>query len=73
MVQATEGTNFHTTKILAVHDGTTAYLSEYGTIYNNSTLANYDVDISGGNIRLLATPASSVITTYIISFTSTKV
>ena len=73
MVQAAQGTNFHTTKILAVHDGTTAYLSEYGTIYNNSTLANYDVDISGGNIRLLSTPASSGITTYVISFTTTKV
>jgi hypothetical protein len=73
MVQAAQGTNFHTTKILAVHNGTTAYLTEYGTIYNNSTLANYDVDISGGNIRLLSTPASSGITTYVISFTTTKV
>jgi hypothetical protein len=72
MIQATEGSKFHTTKILVIHDGTTSYLTEYGTIYNDSILSTYDVDISGGNIRLLSTPASSGITTYMISFTATK-
>jgi len=70
LVQAVEGTNFHTTKILVVHDSTNAYLTEYGTVYNNGTVASYDVDISGANIRLLATPASSSSTTFKISFTS---
>jgi hypothetical protein len=36
-------------------------------------LADYDVDISGGNIRLLSTPASAGITTYTISFIATRV
>jgi len=72
-IQATRGSNYHTTKIIALHDGTTAYPSEYGTVYNSSVVAAYDVDVSGGNLRLLATPASSGITTYNIVFDTIKV
>ena len=72
-IQATEGANYHTTKITALHDGTTSYHNEYGTIYNSTVVAAYDVDVSGGNIRLLATPASSGITTYNIIFDAIKV
>ena len=31
-VQVTEGTNYNTTSINLIHDGTTTYMSEYGTI-----------------------------------------
>jgi len=72
-VQATQGTNFHATKILALHNGTTAYHSEYGTIFNNSSVASFDVDISGGNLRLLATGASVSQTDYVVNFVATKV
>ena len=61
-------------KINAVHDGSTAYHSEYGrlsttTAAHDSTqtdIASYDVDISGGNIRLLGTSfaANTVIKIY---------
>ena len=71
-IQATQGTNFHATKILALHNGTTAYHSEYGTIFNNSSVAAFDVDISGGNIRLLATSAFALQTDYVINFVATK-
>ena len=72
-IQATQGTNFHATKILSIHNGTTAYNSEYGTIYNNTSVGTFDVDVSGGNIRLLVTPASSSSTTYTINFVATKI
>ena len=72
-IQATEGTNFHATKILALHNGTTAYHSEYGTIFNNSSVASFDVDVSGGNLRLLATGASASQTDYVVNFVATKV
>jgi hypothetical protein len=72
-IQATQGTNFHATKILALHNGTTAYHSEYGTIFNNSSVASFDVDISGGNLRLLATSASASQTDYVVNFVATKV
>ena len=72
-IQATEGTNFHTTKIIVLHDGSTTYSTEYGSIFNNSEVSTYDVDISGGNIRLLATPASSSTTNFKITFNAIKV
>ena len=72
-IQATQGINFHATKILTIHDGTTAYNSEYGTIFNNTSLGIFDVDVSGGNMRLLVTPASSSLTTYTINFVTTKI
>ena len=72
-IQATQGTNYHATKILTIHNGTLAYNSEYGTIYNNTLVGAFDVDISGGNIRLLVTPASSSSTTYTVNFVATKI
>jgi hypothetical protein len=72
-IQATQGTNYHATKILTIHNGTTTYNSEYGTVYNNTLVGAFDVDISGGNIRLLVTPASSSSTTYTVNFVATKI
>ena len=72
-IQATQGSSYHSTKIMALHDGSSAYHNEYGTIYNSAEVATYDVDVSGGNIRLLATPASSGITTFNIVFDAIKV
>jgi hypothetical protein len=73
VIQATQGTNYHATKILAIHDGSLAYPSEYGIIYTNGSLGDFDVDISGGNMRLLVTPTSSSSTTYKIKFTAIKI
>ena len=47
------------TKLLVTHDGTTAVATEYGTVNTATAVATYDVDISGGNVRLLATAASA--------------
>ncbi len=69
-IQAVRGNNFHTTRIFAVHDGTNADSTEFGTITLPSFFgspaagsptisgvqATYDVDVSSGNLRLLATP-----------------
>lgn len=58
-ITAKNGVNRHIVKLLVVHDGTTAYATEYGSMFTSSTLSTYDVDISGGNVRILATPVSS--------------
>ena len=71
-IQATEGSNFHTTKILALHDGSSAYHTEYGSIFNNAAVSTYDVDVSGGNMRLLATPASASTTNFKVVFNGIK-
>ena len=54
----------HLTKILVTHDGTTATGTEYGIVYTSNTLASYDVDINGGNVRILVTAASGTNTDY---------
>jgi len=46
-------------KLLVTHDGTTAVATEYGTVNTDTAVATFDVDISGGNVRLLATAASA--------------
>ena len=44
-------------EILVVHDGTTAYLTQYAQIAtSDSELVTYDVTISSGNVVLQATP-----------------
>lgn len=61
-IQATETTTTrrHVTEILVVHDNTTASATEYGMLFTDPTaLATYEVDISGNNVRVLATPASA--------------
>ena len=52
-----EGTNFHSTEVMLVHDGSTVTMTQYGTL--KDTNATFDADISGDNVRLLITPASA--------------
>ena len=72
-IQVTEGSKFHTTKILAIHNGTAAVHNEFGTLSIGTVPATFDVDISGSNLRLLATPASSNSTVFKVKFTAIKV
>ena len=53
-----EGTNFHSTEVMLVHDGSVVTLTAYGTL-KDTTLATIDADISGSDVRLLVTPASA--------------
>ena len=72
-VQVTRGTQYHMTTINVIHDGTNAFLSEYGTIRTGESLATFDADISGGNLRLRATPTSADSTVFKLSKTTIKV
>ena len=61
-IQVTNSTDstYHLTKVLLIHDGTTPGITEYGTVFTGSAAeATFDADISSGNVRLLATPAST--------------
>ena len=53
-------------KLLIVHDGTTAVATQYGEVSTDTALGSYDVDISGSDVRLLVTAASSTSTTYTV-------
>jgi hypothetical protein len=65
-----EGTNFHSTEVMVVHDGSVVTLTAYGTL-KDTNLATIDADISGSDVRLLVTPASNSST--VIKFDRTLV
>ena len=62
IVAMSKGTDFHSTEIMLIHDGTTVSLTQYGVL-QDATLATFDADISGANVRLRCTPASATTTT----------
>jgi hypothetical protein len=61
-IQVTNSTDstYHLTEMLLIHDGTTPSISEFGTIFTGSAAeAAFTADINSGNVRILATPAST--------------
>ena len=70
LVQITQGSSYQVSKILLVHDGTTPYITEYGTLLSGSTLGTLDVDITGGTARLLVTMANATSASVKVSRTS---
>jgi hypothetical protein len=68
LVQCTQGTDYHATEVNLIHDGTTVYITEYGSLWDNAALGTFDATISGGNILLQITAGSaSSMTTKVIS------
>ena len=59
-----------TTATTQVNDGSAVTMTQYGTLKSTS-LATFDADISGANVRLRVTPASSSST--VINFHRTVV
>ena len=58
-------------ELLLISDGTTVTSTEYAILFTGSApLADFNTDISGGNIRLLATNASSNSTEYKVKLTA---
>ena len=61
IVAMSKGNDYHSTEIMLVHDGTNVTLTQYGTL-KNSSLATFDADISGSDVRLRCTPTSGTAT-----------
>jgi hypothetical protein len=70
IVSMFSGSDFHSTEIVVVHDGSAVTLTQYGTM-KSTNLADIDADIVGANVRLLVTPASG--TSTVIKFDRTTV
>jgi hypothetical protein len=70
-IQITRGSEYQVTEISIVHDGSDSYGTEYATLKTGATLSTFSTDISGGNVRLLATPSSS--TSTVFKFTKTAI
>lgn len=72
-IQASQGTNYHATEVMVIHNSTNAYFSQFGDIYTNTSLFNLSVDTNSGNVRLRVTPASTSSTAFKISRNLLKV
>jgi hypothetical protein len=59
LIQMSQGTDYHVTEVMLLHDGTNVHISEYGTMYTNSSLGTITADISGDYVRLLVTPVNN--------------
>jgi hypothetical protein len=66
-IQATCGSDFHITEIYIVHNGTTTYMTEYGIILTNGSLASFDTIVNGANVELRATPTNNDTTFKVMS------
>ena len=49
-VQITRGSAYHVTTLNVLHDGSTVYLNEFGTIKTGSSLATFDADVNSQNV-----------------------
>ena len=72
-IQITQGSSYHVTTLNVLHDGSSVYLSEFGTIRTGAILATFDADINSGNVRGRATPASDSSTVFKLSKNLTRV
>jgi len=64
LVTANNGTDTYISELLVVHNGVTASATEYGQVSTGTFTVAYDVDISGADVRLLATAPAITATTY---------
>jgi len=51
--------SYHSTEIGLIHDGSTAYINQYGDLMTNISLGTFDTTITLGQVKLLFTPANS--------------
>ena len=72
-IQITQGSNYHVTTLNVLHDGTTVYLNEFGTIRTGAALASFDADINSGSVRVRATPTTDSSTVFKLTKTLTRV
>lgn len=69
IIQADNGNgDYETREALVVHDGTSAYITEYAMVYTGSDLiGDASVTMSGGNVQLQYTPTSGTATVKVIA------
>lgn len=60
LIQLKSGSSYQVEELLTVHDGTSAYITEYAVTRSGLNLSTFDADVSGGNLRLLVTPLNAV-------------
>ena len=72
-IQAVKGSSYNTSLVKVVHDGTNAYMTEYGNVNQPSVgIATYSTDINSGTLRLLGYPDSSDSTVFKVIYSAIK-
>ena len=61
-VQVVRGTNVHVTEAVVFHDGSNAYLNEYGIATTSGELGVFDASISTGNMLFTFAPSTTAST-----------
>jgi len=69
-IQVVQGTNYNSTSINLIHDGTTAYMTEYGTLNQPTGVATFSADINSGKIRLLGYPGTASTTVFKVVYSA---
>jgi len=64
LVTAVQGSNTHVVNATVLRNGSSAMLTTYGEMYNNTSLVSFTADVSAGAIRLLITPTSATSTVF---------
>jgi hypothetical protein len=61
MVQITDTTNnlYHFCELLVLHNGTSAFITEYGSLYSSYSLMSFDASIAGSSLFVTGTPTNS--------------
>ena len=71
-IQVIEGTNYNTTSINVLYDGTTAYMTEYGTINQPVAIATFSAQVNSGNVELIGYPGTASNTTFKVIYSAVK-
>jgi hypothetical protein len=59
LIQIANSTQYQVSKILAIHDGTTSYVTEYGIMTTGVSMGVFSTSISAGSLLLQCTPVSN--------------
>lgn len=58
-VTANTSSEYHAAEALVIHDGTNAYMNEYGSVFSNVSIFDLSCSVSGDNVLVTATPLRS--------------
>ena len=61
-ISINSGSVYSITKVTVIHDGTTAYVTEYDTMTTGALLATFDSSITSGTLSLNASPLNAATT-----------
>ena len=56
----TSGVNIQAQKMLVMDNGSAVHHNQYGVMYSGNKLIDFSADLSGGNVRIKATPETGV-------------